>query len=75
MIKKKKKIRVKRAPRVSPDVTFSYKDTDMISKFVTEQGSILSREETGLSQKQQRQLAREVKRARHLALLPFTQVL
>jgi len=75
MIKKKKKIRVKRAPRVSPDVTFSYKDTDMISKFVTEQGSILSREETGLSQKQQGQLAREVKRARHLALLPFTQVL
>lgn len=75
MIKKKKKIRVKRAPRVSSDITFSYKDIDMISKFVTEQGSILSREETGLSQKQQRQLAKEVKRARHLAMLPFTQVL
>jgi small subunit ribosomal protein S18 len=75
MIKKKKKIRIRRAPRVADDVVFSYKDTDMLSKFVTEQGSILSREETGLSQKQQRQLAVEIKRARHLALLPFTQVL
>jgi len=75
MIKKKKKIRVRKAPKVSPDVTFSYKDTEMMSKFITEQGSILSREETGLSQKQQRELAKEVKRARHLALLPFTQVL
>lgn len=75
MIKKKKKIRVKKAPRLSPDLTFSYKETDMLAKFITEQGSILSRDETGLSQKQQRQLAREIKRARHLALLPFTQVL
>lgn len=74
-MKKKKKIRVKKAPRVSEDVTFSYKDVELLSKFITEQGSILSREETGLSQKQQRQLAREIKRARHLALLPFTQVL
>jgi small subunit ribosomal protein S18 len=75
MIKKKKKIRVKKAPRVSSDLTFSYKDTEMLAKFITEQGSILSRDETGLSQKQQRMLAREIKRARHLALLPFTQVL
>lgn len=75
MIKKKKKIRVRKAPKVSPEVTFTYKDVDALSRFITEQGSIFSREETGLSQKQQRQLAREVKRARHLALLPFTQVL
>lgn len=74
-MKKKKKMRVKKAPRVAEDVTFSYKNVELLSKFVTEQGSILSREETGLSQKQQRQLARAIKRARHLALLPFTQVL
>lgn len=75
MMKKKKKApRIRRAPRVPENVIFSYKDIDMLSKFVTEQGSILSREETGLSQKQQRQLAVEIKRARHLALLPFTQV-
>ena len=75
MIKKKKKIRVKKAPRVSADVSFTYKDVDALSRLITEQGSILSRDETGLSQKQQKNLAREVKRARHLALLPFTQVL
>lgn len=72
---KKRKIRVKKAPKLAANITFSYKDVDLLSKFVTEQGSILSREETGLSQKQQRDLARAIKRARHLALLPFTQVL
>ena len=75
MMKKKRKIRTKRAPRVATNAIFSYKDTELLSKFVTEQGSILSREETGLSQKQQRNLAKAVKHARHLALLPFTQVL
>ena len=74
-MKKKRKIRIKRAPRVAPNATFSYKDTELLSKFVTDQGSILSREETGLSQKQQRNLAKAIKHARHLALLPFTQVL
>lgn len=36
MIKKKKKIRVKKAPRVSADVSFTYKDTEMMAKFITE---------------------------------------
>lgn len=53
--------------------SFSYKHVDELQKFVSAQGSIIPRESTGLSQKQQRQLAREVKRARHLGLLPFTQ--
>lgn len=75
MINKKKKPRVKRAAKVSPSITFSYKKIEVLSRFINEQGSIFSREETGLSQKQQKQLATAVKRARHLALLPFTQVL
>ena len=72
---KKKKPRVKRAAKVSPTITFSYKKVDMLARFINGQGSILSREETGLSQKQQSQLAKAIKHARHLALLPFTQVL
>lgn len=73
---KRKKIKhTRRAMKVSKDVTFSYKKVDVLSRFVNEQGSILSREESGLTQKQQRSLARSVKRARHLAMLPFTQVL
>lgn len=57
------------------DVHFTYKDISSMTRFVTEQGMILPRYESGLSQKQQRQLSQEVKRARHLALLPFTQTL
>lgn len=75
MIKRKKIKRFKRQMKVSENVTFSYKKVDVLSKFVNEQGSIMSREESGLTQKQQRRLAQSVKRARHLAMLPFTQVL
>ncbi|MCB9813596.1 MAG: 30S ribosomal protein S18 [Pseudomonadales bacterium] len=74
-MKRKKIKRFKRAMKVDKNVTFSYKKVDVLSRFVNEQGSILAREESGLTQKQQRNLARSVKRARHLALLPFTQVL
>ena len=55
------------------DTQMSYKDPKSLRRFMTEQGYILSREKTGLSQKQQKRLAREIKYARHLALLPFTQ--
>lgn len=61
--------------QIDKSVTFSYKNVAVLKKFVNEQGSIFSREETGLTQKQQRSLATAIKRARHLALLPFTQVL
>ncbi len=67
--------RVKRKMATNPDMTFSYKKVEFLSRFLNEQGSIISREETNLLRKQQNQLAREVKRARHLALLPFTQTL
>jgi small subunit ribosomal protein S18 len=55
------------------NVSFSYKDVSSMTRFITEQGSILPRTETGLSEKQQRLLSVAIKRARHLALLPFTQ--
>lgn len=61
--------------RTTQVVNFSYKDPDALRRFVTPQGYIVSRERTGLRQKDQRSLAREIKRARHLALLPFTQTL
>ena len=62
-----------RAFKANPGLTFSYKKVEVLKRFVTEQGSILSRTETSLTQKQQRRLATAVKRARHLAMLPFTQ--
>lgn len=48
-----------------------YKNTDVLERFVNDQGRILPRRVTGTSAKMQRQLAKAIKRARHLGLLPF----
>ena len=48
-----------------------YKDVELLSKFLTEQGKILPRRMTGLTTKQQTRLTTAVKRARMLSLLPF----
>ena len=52
-------------------IVFDYKDSDTLSRFVTERGRILPRARTGLYAKGQRALKIAVKRARLLALLPF----
>lgn len=57
------------------DLVFTYKDPKSLRRYMTEQGYIIPRAKTGLSQKQQRKLTLEVKYARHLALLPFTQTI
>jgi len=48
-----------------------YKDADYLLKLVNEQGKILPRRITGTSLKFQRRVAQAVKRARHLALMPY----
>jgi small subunit ribosomal protein S18 len=48
-----------------------YKDPDFLLKFVNEQGKLLPRRLTGTSVKYQRKVAKAVKRARHLALMPY----
>lgn len=48
-----------------------FKDVDLLRRFVTERGKILPRRVTGTSAKYQRKLAIAIKRARHMALLPF----
>lgn len=48
-----------------------YKDIDTLSKFITERGKILPRRITGVSAYFQRRLAKAIKLARHVALLPF----
>lgn len=68
-----KKVRFNKSELVN--IQFSYKNADLLKKFTNEQGAVLPQSITGLSQKQQRKLAAEVKRARQLALLPFTQTL
>jgi small subunit ribosomal protein S18 len=68
--------RYSRRPRVCQfcaDKTKSldYKQIDLLKRYVTDQGKIRSRRETGACAKHQRMVARAVKRARHMALLPF----
>jgi small subunit ribosomal protein S18 len=48
-----------------------YKDGDFLLRFVNEQGKILPRRLTGTSVKYQRKVSQAIKRARHLALMPF----
>ena len=52
-------------------VTPSYKDITRLKKLVSDRGKILPKARTGTTSKYQRQVSIAVKRARHLALLPF----
>ncbi|CAL9541961.1 30S ribosomal protein S18 [Streptomyces sp. enrichment culture] len=49
-----------------------YKDTDLLRKFISDRGKIRSRRVTRVSAQQQRQLARAIKNAREMALLPYS---
>ena len=66
-VKKKKYCRFRKAKIKFID----YKDPEFLKKFLNEQGKILPRRITGTSVKYQRKVATAVKRARHLALLPY----
>ena len=66
-VKKKKYCRFRKA-RIK---FIDYKDPEFLKKFLNEQGKILPRSITGTSVKFQRKVATAVKRARHLALLPY----
>lgn len=48
-----------------------YKNHSLLRKFTTEEGKIRPRRQTGTCAKHQRAVSREIKRARHIALLPF----
>jgi small subunit ribosomal protein S18 len=52
-------------------VYFDYKDVKTLQRYVNQYGRIEVRKRTGLTEMQQRRLARAIKRARHIALLPF----
>ena len=66
-VKKKKYCRFRKA-RIK---FIDYKDPEFLKKFLNEQGKILPRRTTGTPVKFQRKVATAVKRARHLALLPY----
>ncbi|MFM2163346.1 MAG: Ribosomal protein [Pseudomonadota bacterium] len=61
----------KKSSPLKPGEVVDYKDVRKLQRFLTEGGKILPRRATGLTAKQQRQIAASIKRARHIALLPY----
>ena len=55
------------------DYVLDYKNTEQLKKFINEKGKILPRRATGACAKHQRDITQAVKRARHIAILPYTQ--
>ena len=55
-----------------PSTKIDYKQAEVLRRFMTEEGKIRPRRQTGTCARHQRQLSRAIKRSRHVALLPFT---
>ena len=55
----------------SKDARIDYKNTQRLQKYITERGKILPRRATGACAKHQRDITLAVKRARHIAILPY----
>ena len=51
-----------------------YKDVKLLRRFITDQGKIMPRRITGTSAKMHRKVVKEIKRARNIALMPYTNV-
>ncbi len=65
-----------RKPRIcqfcaGKDLVIDYKQVELLKRYVTEEGKIRPRRETGACARHQRRVARAIKRARHMAFLPF----
>jgi len=69
----KKEIRTKKICRFTQnDIKYiDYKNVKLLQKYTTEQGKIIPKRITGTKAKYQRQLSLAIKRARHMALLPY----
>ena len=71
-------VKLKQSEKVCPlcsdkNLVLDYKNADQLKKFVNDKGKILPRRATGACAKHQRTITLAVKRARHIAVLPFTQ--
>jgi len=73
MAKQEQQVKKRRVCRFceSKEIYIDYKDEKRLGRFVSEQGKVIPKRITGTCAKHQRQLVQAIKRARHLALLPF----
>ena len=71
----KKVVRAKKQKRIPGRVkNIDYKDPKLLRRFVTERGKIVPRRVSGLCAKNQRKITQAIKRARMIALMPFTTI-
>ena len=71
---KYRKMRKKVCPLcANKDLVWDYKNADQLKKFINDKGKILPRRATGACNKHQRDITLAVKRARQIAILPYTQ--
>jgi len=56
---------------INNNAAIDYKNLKLLNKFVSRYGKIVAKQYTGVTLKQQKNLAREIKRARYMALMPF----
>ncbi len=54
------------------NASIDWKQVEVLRRYVSDEGKIRPRRQTGVCAKHQRELARAIKRARHMALLPFS---
>lgn len=67
-----RKVKVQKTERPELPEFIDYKDVELLRSYLTVLGKIVPRYYSGISLKQQKQLARAIKRAREMALLPYT---
>ncbi|OGD87159.1 30S ribosomal protein S18 [Candidatus Curtissbacteria bacterium RIFCSPHIGHO2_01_FULL_41_11] len=65
--------RAKHCPLCKGDIAVDYKEVVLLRKYLSERGKILGRAKTGICARHQRQVTKGIKRARYMALLPFSQ--
>ena len=70
--KKKRRLLFKRKRTLDPTLAIDYKNPDLLRRFITDRGKIIPRRISGASSKQQRVICKSIKRARYLALLPYS---
>jgi small subunit ribosomal protein S18 len=68
-----RKPKKKQNPLTAAKINYiDYKDTTLLRKFISDRGKIRARRVTGVSAQQQREIAKAIKNAREMALLPYT---
>lgn len=70
--RRKKRVLFKRKRTLDPSTVIDYKTPDVLKRFVTDRGKIIPRRISGATAKQQRAICTAVKRARYIALLPYS---